>query len=334
MGGKAFFNKLGIESKRIGGGEYVAFDIVNNIILERYFNRVHTIQAYRHKESFGDCDILVAEPKIELNAEKMEEIKNALKASDVAKNSSIYSYLIDGFQLDLILCNRNHFDSSKFYFDYDPSGNLAGKIAHRFGLRFGHDGLSYILRDKDNTYKLGKIPISSDPERICKFLGFNYEIRRKGFDTQREIFDWVVDSKYFDARIFSYENMNHIARVRDRKRASYKEFLSYIEPYKDKIYNWPLYKEDNLPYIDSYFPEANLIKTIAELKEKRRKISELSEKFNGKLVMEWAPNLAGKELGAALGAYKEGKDWLNFLESNSPEQIKIDFLEFYSKNKA
>lgn len=333
MGGLAF-KKIGIESKRIGAEDYIAFDIVNRIILERFFNKIHTIQAYHQKEDFGDSDILVAGPKIQLTPEVMlRQIPDALKAESVIQNSSIYSYLINGFQLDLILANRNEFDSSKFYYDYDPSGNLAGKIAHRFGLRFGHDGLSYILRDKDNTYKLGKVPISSDPERICNFLGFNYEVRRKGFDAQEEIFDWIINSRHFDARIFSFENMNHIARTRDRKRKSYQQFLEYIQPHKDKIYDWPLHKEDNLPLIAAAFPEANLIETIAELKEKRAKVCELAKKFNGELVMSWCPGLAGKQLGNVLGAYKATKDWPSFLENTSADEIKIDFLHFCDNNK-
>ncbi len=331
MGGRAFIETLGIESKRLEANDYLALDITCRIVLENYFDKVHTIKAFNHKLDFGDIDILVAEPKQEITQELMKkELPQRLGAAAVQQNSKTYSYLIDGFQLDLILCNRNHFDSSSYYLDFDPSGNLGGKIMHRFGARLGNDGMSYILRDKNNTYKLGKIQISDDPKKICDFLNLNYKQRCAGFDTQKDIFEWIISSKYFDARIFSFENMNHIARVRDRKRASYRQFLEYIEKYKNRIYNWPLYKEDNLSYIDSYFPEANLIKIIEKLKADHARVCELSQKFNGTKVMEWL-GIGGKELGAALGGYKATKpDWLCFLENSTEENIKIDFLAYYN----
>lgn len=340
MGGSVFKSSLGIESKRIDRSQYAELSIKVIEVLDKYFQFTHIIQAYKNKETFGDIDVLVSKPKINVSQLFLkEELKEELIASAVSQNSEIVSYLIDGFQLDVIICPPEEYYTSIRYFDYDPAGNLSGKLAHRFGLRLGHDGLSYILRDNNNAYKLGKITISTNWIDICSFLDLDFDKWFFGFDTQEEIFDWIIKSKYFDARIFSYEEMNHIARTRDRKRQSYNNFMEYIRPHRHRIYEWPLYKEDNLPNIINCFPNSKLMEKIIELKKREEKRKNLTSKYNGNLVMSWT-GLKGKELGDTLKKYKEWrgifsnfKNFDDFLEFTSTERIKEDFMKFYENNK-
>lgn len=324
MGGRAFVEKYGIESKRIPQEEYL--DLTNKIyaILSSYFNKIHLIKSYHDKLDHGDADFLVSEPK----SSNHRLDKEVLGAELIQNNQNITSYLINGFQVDIINTNRNYFTSSVFYYDYDPLGNLLGKLTHKFRMSLGYNGLYYTLRDNENTYKLGEIQISTDERRIIEFLGLDWERRKQGFNTQEEIFDYVISSKYFDARIFSFENMNHIARTRDKKRKSYNQFMSYIEPYKDKVYDWPLI-EERLGLVNQCFPEVKLFEQINELKEKRRQAEELAEKFNGTLVIEWT-GITGKALGQLLGEYK--KNYHQLIKDESAENIKKHFLEWYKEN--
>jgi hypothetical protein len=324
MGGRAFIEKYGVESKRIQLNEYVKLCSKVKEILEQNFYRVHLIQGFTTKKDFGDADFLVTKPRDE---NKQRLYREELGASLSVNNSNISSYLIDGFQVDVIHCNRNYFDTSIFYYDYDPVGNLQGKLYHKFRLCLGYNGLSYILRDNENTYKLGVVEISQDQRKITEFLGLDYEWRSKGFATQEEIFKYIISSKYFDARIFSYENMNHIARTRDRKRDSYRKFMDYIKPYETTTYNWPLV-EERLEYVDQYFPESNLLKNIKFLKEKRQKAQLLADKFNGELVINWI-GITGKELGNVLGQYK--KAHFDIIEKETAEDVKRHFLDWYKK---
>jgi len=328
MGGHAFRQKYGVESKRLNNSDYLRFSNKLNEILPIHYKNVHEVRAYREKLDFGDIDFNVSEPVCKFEAE--QTLARNLFATHAIKNSAVTSYLIDGFQVDINLCEDKFFDSSNFYMDYDPAGNLMGKLAHKFGLSYGYDGLTYILRDCEDTDKLGKIYVSSDPQKICQFLGLHYGERMLGFDSQKDIFNWIIASKYFDHRIFAYENMNHIARTRDRKRDSYKKFMDYIQNYKNVEYDWSL-KVDYLDYIHEYFPECNLVGQIQELKDKENKRIELAAKFNGNIAIELSGK-TGKELGDLLNKYKTSKESFDeFLEENSVEDIKQDFIYFINE---
>jgi len=325
MGGSAFVQQFGIESKRIPDEQYLVLtDGLQKIFAEK-FNKTHLVQSYRQKQDHGDADFLIWPNE---NPVDLDLLGEEISATHRVKNSNITSYLIGGFQVDLIFCQQKWFETSCFYYDFDPSGNLSGKLAHKFGLKLGHDGLSYILRDCKNTYKLGQIDISNDPEQICKFLDLNWGLRKNGFDTQKEIFEYVVSSKYFNHKMFSYEAMNHIARTRDRKRESYRQFMQHIEGCEAKDFEFEQDKEQYLGYINDFFPKAKLTETIEQLFAKRAKITELSQKFNGEIAMKIS-GLVGRDFGTIFGSYKAGKgEWLEFLDDNSSENIQDDFKKY------
>ena len=149
------------------------------------------------------------------------------------------------------------------------------------------------IRDGDN--KFADVVISRNMDKIFGFIGLDYGRFLKGFVNLQDVFDFVIRSPYFSPELFSFENMNSIARIRDRKRATYNAFLKYIDgissDYKVE------FDKDKSVYLDkifTYFPEAwaeycSVIKDYEKLQERKAK-------FNGDLVREWT-GLGGKELG-------------------------------------
>lgn len=328
MGGKLF------NTQRLESDKY--FELCGRVekLLNGIFGRVYLVRAYKSKRDHGDGDFLCAEPS-DTYTPIPKQLENlfGLKKEDIKPNSNIISFVLENFQFDAIITKPRYFESSSFYYSDSPSGNAVGKLAHFLAVSFGFDGLYYTLRDDANTYKLGKIPISTDMAKICEFFGLDYQKKMVGFQEEKDIFDWIVGSKYFDARLFSWEAMNHRSRIRDSKRPDYHRLLEYVnKSHKEKTFD-RLDRKSNLILVDKYFPEANLLGQISDLQEKHRRNCELSQKFNGNLVMSWIPNLAGKELGHVLGGYKDGKDWMKFLEEKSAEELKIDFLQYYDNNK-
>ena len=284
------------------------------------------VRAFGAKSSFGDADFCLES----LSDERVSDtIKRLFNPEKIIQNGNIYSFPVEELQVDLVITKPKYFESSTFYYSDSPSGNAVGKLAHFLAVSFGFDGLYYTLRDDANTYKLGKIQISTDMSKICEFFGLDYQKKMTGFQEEKDIFDWIVSSKYFDARLFSFEAMNHRSRIRDLKHPDYHRLLEYVnKSHKEKIFE-RLDRKSNLIIIDEYFKEANLLGKISELQESHRRNCELSAKFNGNTIME-ATLLRGKELGAVLGAYKQGKDWFNFLESNTESDIRLDFMKFYN----
>jgi len=99
------------------------------------------------------------------------------------------------------------------------------------------------------------------------------------------------------------ENRNYRARVRDRKRKTYCEFLKWCEVTPGlPAYAFPEDKSAWLPRIVEHFPqfEADYAQSLADLAELRA----VKAKFNGEWVSQ-VTGLQGKELGFLMKRFKE-----------------------------
>ena len=165
-------------------------------------------------------------------------------------------------------------------------------------------------------------------DKIFEFIGLDYGTWLNGFEYLSEIFQYVVSSTYFDPDVFAYENMNNIARVRDRKRATYSSFLEYIKPYgSTSKFKCKESKSEYLPQIFEFFPEA--WEAYRSEVGKFNKYKELKTKFNGDLVREWT-DLEGKELGKFMESFKrwvgtEDYYWI-YIDERSQDTIKADVM--------
>lgn len=257
---------------------------------------------YRDKDSFGDLDIIAVKPSI--------DPKTIFDTKEVFKNGNTVSFEYKEFQIDLIFVSEDIYEYSQFYFSYNDLNNLVGRIAHKLGLKLGFTGLEYPLRFISEHYQ-HKVVITRDCRKTYDFLGLDYGRYLQGFDSLEDIFNFVRSSKYFDTDIFSYENMNHINRVRNAKRATYRSFLEWLALQPVIRYEFNPDKLSYMGIIDSYFPEADLLNVVQKEREKHAKITAISKKFNGHLIMEWL-GLSGKELGAFISSVKtpEFEEWV------------------------
>jgi len=195
-------------------------------------------------------------------------------------------------------------------------------------LKYGHDGL--YLTVYLNSNRKENIFISDDNNKIFEFLGFDYNRYLKGFDTLEEIFDYIIDSKYFDSEMFDLENLNQKDRKRNRKRKTYNQFIEYIKVNNiNKRYEFK-HKNEYIEDVDKFFPESKLIQKLEDLKIKDSINQETNKKFNGKLVMKKYPDLKGKELGHIMSEFmKSFDDFKDYAINHTSEQIMEQFDEFY-----
>ncbi|QFR56687.1 hypothetical protein CPT_Mendera_161 [Stenotrophomonas phage Mendera] len=129
-------------------------------------------------------------------------------------------------QIDLVRLDPGKFFFGTAYYSYNDACMLVGMLAHRLGVKFGHDGLWYVLRDGD--HELGQYCLTDGPIKALTYLGFDAEKFKEGFATREEMFDWVINSKYFHPNAFNPDNRNHRQRARDAKRAIYGEFTARV----------------------------------------------------------------------------------------------------------
>lgn len=333
MGGKALKNTYTERKENI---EYnsICNDVVT-ILQKELMTDIHVVQSYRNKKSHGDLDVLIKVTS-ELHNKGInfvDFIKKTFNPNEIYNNGGVVSFDYRTFQIDFIPVRESNWDVSIGFFDFDPSGNLMGKVYHKFGLKYGFEGLMYPFRNFNGRLSQD-ILLSKDNRKIFEFLGYDYDRFLKGFDEIVEIFYFVIESKYFDSTIFQMDNLNQIDRKRNRKRQTYQDFLEFIKNKNiNKVFPFKR-KEDYIFEIDKYFPEANLINKLQELQKKDEQNKEMNSKFNGKLVMNVYPDLKGSELGNMITNFmKSFEDYRSFVLTNSSNDIIEEFKKFYELNK-
>jgi len=325
LGGNAIKNTF---TRRYEAKEYYkASEIIVDKLLTLFPNRkLSIIKSYRNKESFGDIDILIKSQNT-IN-DDIKAIKDKFKPKEFVRNSHIISFDFNELQVDVIFTNNEDYEASVQYFSYNDLNNILGIICHSLGLKLGHDGLSYNFREGTNNYR--NVVLSTDWEVVCKVLMLDYKTFVDGFDELEDIFKFVVSSPFFNKEIFSLENRNHAARVRDNKRKTYTEFLKWIEDdnnLEDDIYYFP--KVENkyywLPHLFDNIPnfEPMYNKVMDEwLLDKKFKL-----RYNGEIVSELT-GLKGKELGEFMKWTKEyhAEDKLKMIINTINAECIDDFI--------
>jgi hypothetical protein len=331
MGGKAL-NRFGVFTERKNTEEFLR--IGNELKSKVEFTLPVTcaiVTCYRTKESHGDLDLLISIGK-DIQLDWKNYIENTFQPKAINANGGVYSFDYQGFQVDFIPIPERKWATALVYFSYDPLGNIMGKTFHKFGMSYGWEGLYYKYRNAHGTNS-SDILLTNDVKRIFEFGGYDYDRYLKGFDTLEEIFQFAINSKYFDTEMFQMENLKSLDKKRNRKRGSYHLFLNYLKDNGiNSKYPFEEAKELYLPKIDVSFPEAKLMDEISKLQAIDARNSELRMRFNGDIVMMWLPDLQGKELGNAMGKFKTalGDNYEEFILHCSFTELHDYFMKVYN----
>lgn len=336
MGGNALAAQ---GAKRIDKFQY-------NILKGEIFEKLSTLRgfygwveipSFKDKDTFGDIDILCTN----VTNEVFEQVLDLFKRPACYRNTNVLSLLYKDLQVDLISMDPENYNTAKVYYSYNDLGNLMGKIYHKFGLKYGHKGLVMPLRDDTNSsHKFDEVIISKNPEKIFGFIGLEYFEFLLGFSSLNKIFRFVTSSPYFHPDIFSFENMNNTARVRDRKRSTYNEFLAYIDGMDiDPLPSWDKDKSKYLDKIFTFFPEsyAGYLRSLAEFEKHKA----MQAKFNGTKVLGWLKDsypegiVHGFHFGNFMKWMLEDKIGIGtkelWIESNTEDWLKQCVIMWYSE---
>lgn len=286
---------------------------------------------YADKADFGDLDILVSSAAVKSNWQDLKKaIASDLRLNQFQNQGRVFSTVYQNFQVDFFLIQKKYFESTYNFLCYNDIGNLIGKIFRKFNLKYGERGLEYVFRREDNHY-VKDIPVSQDFEKMYAFIGLDYARWEKGFDNREEMFEWVIASPYFSVQ--PYQKLSRSMEKRQRERATIQRFLQFLETYHiEKTYQYKENRDDYIPMIADYFPEADLITKIEAEKEREAFLKVIKAKFNGKIVMELLPHLKGKELGGFIKMFKESvDDFEEVIYHTTPNEVKRMILNFYTK---
>lgn len=263
------------------------------------------------KEDFGDIDILIPSNEMEAarnsigtltwkNPETGESYLKQLTHPE-SQDSFMITYEFRGttynIQVDLIPTNSETFDFAFGYFSYNDLGNLIGRVAHRRGFKFGHDGLWYIHRRGDRVIGEYRFPLTF--AQALEELGFDALQWAMGFDSYEDAFNWVKNSKYFDPSAFPLEHRNHRSRTRDAKRKTYMMFLQWLN------FDGEYVESKREAIIDSYRKTDQTFNAALTEFEKADDLRiAYRDRINGEVVGVLT-NLQGKELGSCMNFVRE-----------------------------
>lgn len=281
---------------------------------------------YSEKEDFGDLDILVKEKTDVVRASVVSHFglppEHKMIKLPYSTNHNCFSFLFEKFQVDLI-CTIPDYETSIAYYSFNDVGNILGRFFHKFGLKFGHQGLLYPLRDERGIVRK-ELVVCKDQKLILEFLGLSFDKWDKGFSSLEDIFEWVATGKYFDPNIFMGE-LSAINEKRDRKRRTFSRFLDWVEEAKPKQ-NYEFMprdqREEYIPLVETFFG-CDIKGGLDDFKFDMEIEKKLKEKFNGEIVME-ITGLKGKELGTFMGNFQKYDDgsFEQYILETSPEDIR------------
>ncbi len=290
---------------------------------------------FKKKETHGDLDVIIEGAALE--SAKLAEMFD-LKPEWISRNSNVISIFYEGTaQIDLCFHPREECETTWAYMRCGDASNLIGKVAHSLGFKLGHKGLVYPVNLSD-CEQLGDVLISSDRRKILEFLDLDYQQWEDNFDNPVDLYLWITSSKFFNPAQFQYENLNHVNRIRDRKRPVFAGFIDWLV--ENPIQNEFVPGRNKAEYFWNavlFFDCAEVFKKIEAMLYTRRITKEANKIFNGDLVREWT-GLEGKELGAVLAGFKQhcmmfwSGCWPSFFSGRKPEDVKEMFLNWYKEN--
>lgn len=336
MGGRALKE---VYTRRYEYSEYHSLcDELLPIISKIFNTEVSLVESFKDKESFGDMDILVlGEISNDLVKEKLIENFNP-PPTQISCNSNVTSFEHKELQIDLIFTKESNWESSKLFFKFGDLGNLLGKMYNRVDLKYGFSGLVKVIRDENDSKKLGNVVISTEGKKIFEFMGLSWNRYCEGFNNEKEIFDYIIESRFFDPEAFKFENLNHTNRKRNQRRKGYKDFIKYVEDLKLKP-KYTFDETDETKHIDEIEKFFNIdLKSIIKKYQDEDDIKKLiRSKFNGSKIIEWIDIKPGKIISILIEEFKEHisntYDYNKYVLENTEKVIKNKFKKYYDERK-
>lgn len=314
------------------------------IINKLFETETELVLSYHNKETFGDMDILLYDKGFEEDV--IINLINELNPGEIynTKNSNVFSFDYENLQIDLIFIKPEEWESSKIFYKWGDLGNFMGKLFQSYGnfpnrghddgfvFKYGFDGIKVNM-----FYKTHKkvLYLSRDNRKAFEFLGLDFDKHIEGFKDQFEVFEYIINSKFFSYDIFQWENLSSINIDRNKRRSSYIKFLEYIEGYKNTIIE---YKEDYefyLEYLSNFFG-IDIIGEYKKLENEVENIKSVKNKFSGRHVMKEL-NLKGKEISDSMSSFRNHiehdleMDYNKFILDNDFEYLMNIFKENYGK---
>ena len=288
---------------------------------------------YGDKANFGDMDVVLSGAIPGSWDEIRATIVKDLGVERHKLLGPVFSTVYRDFQVDYFERPAELFECTYNFLCFNDLGNLLGKMFRRFNLKYGEDGLFWVFRRDNGSYR-HDILLSRDHRRIFAFLELDAGPWERGFDDLESMFEWVVSSPYFSVE--PYFRRAPTTEKRAKQRRTFREFLRFLEDRGiERAYAYEEDRDRYIPRVAEHFPEANLEAAVARERVAEDRTRVLHSKFNGRIVMELLPHLRGKELGEFIRRFRDHHtdgdshvdDLIYHAEPDEVRQMIRDFAE-------
>jgi hypothetical protein len=228
-------------------------------------------------------------------------LKDELGAKEVFKNSYMYSFDYNEFQVDLILMGEENYESATLFYQHGDLGNLLGYLVHLHGFKYGHEGLRRTVKDPENGNVINYINVSKSKFDILNFMGLDISKWEKGFDEKNDIFEYVTSCHFYNSDSYNPEHQNNAKKHRNSKRKMYHDFLEWK---KDKPKFNSIYTEQDMFNRVKTFFDIDLNIEIEKILKDHKLYKDAHDKFNANLVTE-KYGLVNKDLGLAMKNFND-----------------------------
>lgn len=328
MGGSAFLSSMGIQASRINR---IEFDRITADVLQRFppQRKIHVSQELRSKQDFGDIDFVVlCEPNEEFRVTLQHLFgKHILLQQSGHSLSMIYEMEQKQVQIDFsCFHDADQFVYHCHFFDWNDTCCILGEIISRClqvpdgRLKLCDKGLVYRLRfDVDSNRSYQEIVLQSHFFDALTVTGFDVNVYQKGFDTEEDVFAFLVNNPYFDKSQYIEFPLNSHKSKRLKRRQMRTSFYDYVDALSvpSSASPPPLFPLFQL------FPDLSrqvdqLKKTISDENERNQVIK---SKFNGHFVKE-RYGVHEKDMTACMKQIVTSrKDWKDFVFRATEEDV-------------
>jgi hypothetical protein len=250
----------------------------------------------RSKSDFGDIDVITTCPR--------EYLLKIFNYPTHHYNDGVLSILFnEKYQVDFVITSSEYIDIDTHFHNWNGVGMILGLMYRYFNLSFGNCGLKYKFYTDDKHHKFGEYKISTDFKKIMKFIDLDWNRYIIGFDTKEDLFNFFIQSKYFNPLYIFAITSNDRSRL--KKRNIYHEFKDYV--FDKMILDGKIFDAEpkkQICDVDGYF-NTNLQTWITNQRIEYETKKQIHEKFNGDIIMDLIPNLKGKELGSFIYQFKK-----------------------------
>jgi hypothetical protein len=205
------------------------------------------------KDTYGDIDILVEEPRHAFTVQDLAVALGALRynydSADPTINFAIPDTEREGEQdvvvyrqLDVVVCKPETLDWEVFTKSHGDMWNILGSMGRFYGITVNDKGCHVRIAEIEPVdRKRSLLHLTSNPVETLALFGLEVDGYQGGFQTVDEMYDYIASTRFF--RHAAFESTDE--KRRDRRRMSQRPiFRRWVTEYLPKHDDMPVRNPD------------------------------------------------------------------------------------------